>query len=234
VPFKEEFDCDVSGRNLVALRSQVIGPMIFACLDPEAPPFETWSGDLRQAFERTGITRWEPAYQYDYTVQTNWKTYVENGLDGYHIPFVHDVLRDAIDLGTGRNTFEPHSSYTLVDGSGMFPAPEGVSLQFRFGHLFRNIIPVLTPIDFSYLRIDPVGPETVRLRRRGFDGGVELPVPGEFRSAAFHATKQQDIAVVERVQRGLRARGLPSAVHGIPREERVTHFERLVQAAMSR
>src|SRR5262245_49705171 len=44
VPFREEFDCDLGGRDLVAVRSAVMGPMVFGCLDAEAPPFEVWIG----------------------------------------------------------------------------------------------------------------------------------------------------------------------------------------------
>jgi phenylpropionate dioxygenase-like ring-hydroxylating dioxygenase large terminal subunit len=232
VPFKEEFDCDLSGRNLHALRTAVVGPLVFACLDAQAPPFETWAGDLPAAFARFGVERWQLAFQFDYQVRTNWKTYVENGLDGYHIPFVHDFLADAIDVGTGANHFEAHGSYTLVDASASFTLPGAAPGQFRFGLAFPNLIPVFSPIDFNYLRIDPIDAETIRLRGRGFDGGGEMLVPREFRAAAFDTTNKQDIAVVERVQRGLRARGLPAAVHSDLRESRITHFKTLVARAL--
>ena len=227
VPFREEFDCDVSGRNLIAVRTATCGPLVFACLDAAAPAFEDWAGWLIRAFEPA---RWQLAFQFDYEVRTNWKTYVENGLDGYHIPFVHDVLRDAIDLGSGTHSFSEHGSHTVVDASALLPLPKA---QFRFGHVFPNLIPVFSPVDFNYLRIDPTGPETIRLRGRGFDSGIESPVPREFRAAAFDQTNKQDIAVVERVQRGLRARGLAAAVHCAPREARITHFERRVAAALT-
>jgi len=234
VPFREEFDCDVSDRNLVPVRSAAVGPMVFGCLDADAPPFEEWAGWLIHAFAREAAPpRWQLAFQFDYEVRTNGKTYVENGLDGYHIPFVHDVLRDAVDLGSGEHGFHEHGSYTLVDTSAMFAPPDGSRAKFRFGHVFPNLIPVFSPVDFNYLRIDPTGPETIRLRGRSFDGGPESPIPREFRAAAFDATNKQDIAVVERVQRGLRARGLGAAVHCAPREARITHFERRVAAALT-
>jgi choline monooxygenase len=232
VPFREEFDCDLSGRNLSPLRTAVLGPLVFACLDADAPPFAEWAGELPAAFARFGVERWQAAFAFDYEVRTNWKTYVENGLDGYHIPFVHDFLASAIDVGTGANFFEAHSSYTTVEASAELTPPGMERGQFRFGHVFPNLIPVFSPIDFTYLRIDPVDAEHIRLRGRAFDSGAELVVPREFRAAAFDATNKQDIAVVERVQRGLRARGLPAAVHSDLRESRITHFEKLVAGAL--
>jgi choline monooxygenase len=206
--------------------------MIFGCLDGNAPDFQKWSGELGAAFARASFPRWEQAFQFDYEVKANWKAYVENGLEGYHIPTVHDFLRDAIDLGSGTNHFEDHSSYTLVDASTMLAGDMPVR-QIRFGHLFPNLIPVLSPIDFSYLRIDPVGPETIRLRGRGFDAGPDTLIPREVRAMGFDMTNRQDIAVVERVQRGLRARGLPQAVHSGLHEARVTHFEKMIEYALS-
>ena len=189
----------------------MLGPLVFACLDAEAAPFEAWAGELTAAFARFGVERWQPAFAFDYEVRTNWKTYVENGLDGYHIPFVHDFLAGAIDVATGENFFEAHGSYTVVGASAALTPPGMERGQFRFGMIFPNLIPVFSPIDFTYLRIDPIDAETIRLRGRAFDGGGERSVPRDFRAAAFDATNKQDIAVVERVQRGLRARGLPAA-----------------------
>ena len=145
VPFREEFDCDLSGRDLLAVRTAVLGPLVFACLDPEAPPFETWAGELTAAFARFGVERWQPAFAFDYEVRTNWKTYVENGLDGYHIPFVHDFLAGAIDVATGANVFEAHGSYTNVAASEALTPPGMERGQFRFGMIFPNLIPVFSP-----------------------------------------------------------------------------------------
>lgn len=233
VPFREEL-CGEE-RDLIGIRTAVCGPMIFACVDEDAPSFETWAGELPQAFARTGIERWELAFEKDYEVRVNWKVYVENGLEGYHIPVVHDVLRDLLDLSVGENTMEAHGSYTMAAVSKLIAPPGEETPRLRFGHLFPNLIPVLSPADFTYLRIDPTGPESVRVHGRGFDGGIrpDVPlVPREFRAAAFDQTNRQDIAVVERVQRGVHARGLPVAVHAELREARVTHFEHMVTRAL--
>ncbi len=232
VPFRDEID---GAQGLFPVRTAIAGPMIFACVDEHAPSFDAWAGELPAAFAATGIDRWELAFEKDYEVRVNWKVYVENGLEGYHIPVVHDVLRDLVDLSSGENTMEAHGSYTMVAVSPMIAPPDQPAPRLRFGHLFPNLIPVLSPVDFTYLRIDPTGPETVRVHGRGFDGGIrpEIPmVPREFRAAAFDQTNKQDIAVVERVQRGVHARGLPVAVHAEMREARVTHFEHMVEAAL--
>ena len=242
VPSREEFAPGaLEGVGLVPVRVATLGPMVFACLDPEAPAFERWAGELLPAIERARGAEMELAFEFAYDVDVNWKVYVENGLEGYHVRFVHDVLNDLVETGTARHFFEPHGSYTHAfikpEYRGMMPSAAHLSPEehtyIRFGHLFPNLIPVLSPDDFSYLRIDPVGPERIRLVARSFDlGGDHVPYR-DFRRESFDRTNTQDIATVTRVQRGLHARGLPAGHHASFLEVRIGHFERLVSQALT-
>lgn len=246
VPFREEFGCREEGMNLVPIAVGTVGPMVFGCLDADAPSLAAWVGELAPSLSRARAGEMEPAFQIEYEVAVNWKVYVENGLDGYHIPFVHDFLSDfvGVDGGTAQNVFEEHASYTLApinpQFQAAFPLPPPSHLadeergRVRFGHVFPNLIPVLTPLDFAYLRIDPIAPDRIRLRARSFDLGGELAATRELRREAQDRTNKQDIAVVERVQRGLRARGLPAGVHSDVLEGRIGHFEQMVVRALGR
>ena len=40
----------------------------------------------------------DPSRSRDYTVEAHWALYVENYLEGLHIPFVHPGLMQALDL----------------------------------------------------------------------------------------------------------------------------------------
>ncbi|MCA9772351.1 MAG: hypothetical protein KC466_08075, partial [Myxococcales bacterium] len=116
------------------------------------------------------------------------------------------------------------------------PAPhltEAERCRIRFGLVFPNFIPVLNAGEFSYLRIDPAGPERMALRGRSFDLGGPVRDAREFRRDAFERTNRQDIGIVERLQRGLRARGLPAGVIATGMEGRVAHFERMVCRALA-
>jgi phenylpropionate dioxygenase-like ring-hydroxylating dioxygenase large terminal subunit len=247
VPYREEFGCRTAGLDLVPVRVGTVGPLVFACLDADAPPLDEWVGDLGPALARARGGEMEAAFQIDYEVPVNWKIYVENGLEGYHIGFVHDLLADLVMLRSDgerapQNFYERWSSYTLAPLNAQYrdllPPPSHLSPEererVRFGHVFPNLIPVLTPGDFSYLRIDPIAPDRIRLRGRSFDLGGPATALREFRREAFDRTNKQDIAVVERVMRGLRARGLPAGVHADMLEGRIAHFERQVVDALAR
>jgi phenylpropionate dioxygenase-like ring-hydroxylating dioxygenase large terminal subunit len=240
VPEREEFTCDLAGMNLVPVRVATLGPMVFGCLDPAAPPFGEWAGELSDAMTRARGAEMTLAFEFDYDVDVNWKVYVENGLEGYHVRFVHDVLNDLVETKTARHFFEEHGSYThaliRAEYRGLTPRAPHLSEEengfIRFGLLFPNLIPVLGPNELSYLRIDPVAPERIRLVARSFDLGGEAAEVRDFRRDSFDRTNRQDIAVVTRVQRGLRARGLPAGVHSSFLECRIGHFQQMVRRAL--
>jgi len=238
-PSREEFTCDFSTIGLLPIRLATCGPLIFGCLDAEAPPFEAWAGELPAAMARHGGDRLELAFEYTYEVDVNWKIYVENGLEGYHVAVVHDLLNDFVETKSAYQHFEEHSSYThafiKADYRQMIPELPHLSAEeqsyVRFGHVFPNLIPVLAPAEFSYLRIDPIGPERIRLVARSFDLGGDLAALRDFRREALDRTNQQDIGVVTRVQRGLHAHGFRGGVHSAFLECRIGHFERMVSRA---
>jgi hypothetical protein len=131
----------------------------------------------------------ELAFEFTYEIDVNWKIYVENGLEGYHVAVVHDVLNDFVETKSARQHFEEHSSYTHAfikpEYQAMIPELPHLSAEeqryVRFGHVFPNLIPVIAPAEFSYLRIDPIGPERIRLVARSFDLGGELAGLRDFR-----------------------------------------------------
>jgi phenylpropionate dioxygenase-like ring-hydroxylating dioxygenase large terminal subunit len=232
VPFREELaHCDLSQMNLVPVRVGTVGPLVFACLDPDAPELAEWVGELPDTIARAGAAAWKPAFELTYELAANWKVFVENANDGYHVQFVHDVLTDAIvlDPATTQTVLEPHSAYTWarINPSYIPPDADPAQMKVRFGCVFPNLIPVLGPNELTYIRVDPIAHDRLRLFARSYDPGDEESAPlRAFRQVAFERTTDQDIAVVLRTQRGLNALGLPAGVHCARREERIGHFER--------
>ena len=102
-----------------------------------------------------------------------------------------------------------------------------------FGCVFPNLIPALSPMDLTYLRMDPIGPNRMRLFLRCYDS-PEGAMVRDFRKPGSIRTTQQDIEVVERTMRGLYTEGLPAGVHASHLEARIGHFERTWAEAMLR
>jgi phenylpropionate dioxygenase-like ring-hydroxylating dioxygenase large terminal subunit len=234
VPYRDEFACDVSQMGLVPIRVGTVGQLVFACLDDSAPPLDEWVASLPVALAAAGTETWQLAFELKYELAANWKLFVENANDGYHIQFVHDVLTDLLVQDSGVTVLEPHSAYSYanVDPKYVPPDVDASLAKIRFGCIFPNLIPVLSPSDLTYIRVDPIAHDRLALFVRSYDSG-EFPQLTEFRKAAFQRTTDQDISVVLRTQRGLHAVGLPAGVHSSKLEERIGHFERMWARAMA-
>ena len=124
------------------------------------------------------------------------------------------------------NVLESHSAYSVANINPNYVPPDQdpALAKIRFGHIFPNFIPVISPSDLTYIRVDPVAHDKLRLFVRSYDSPAAADFR-EFRKLAFERTMDQDLAVVLRTMPGLHAEGLPAGVHATRLEERIGHFE---------
>ena len=83
--------------TLPQFRVETWGPLVFVNLDAECAPL---SETLEDIPARVGVQRLEgmrAAARKDWHVDCNWKVYVDNYLEGYHIPIVHPSLNRELD-----------------------------------------------------------------------------------------------------------------------------------------
>jgi hypothetical protein len=77
---------------------------------------------------------------------------------------------------SGETVLEAHSAYTmaLINPSYLPPDVDPAEAKIRFGCIFPNLIPVLSPSDLTYLRVDPIAHDRLRLfvRSYGLPAGV--------------------------------------------------------------
>src|SRR5271163_4205834 len=83
---------DRSTMGMVPLRVETWEQFIFVNFDAAAPALGEFMGQIPQqaaGFEFAGL---EFAERRDYVIDCNWKVYVDNYLEGYHIPIAHPGL----------------------------------------------------------------------------------------------------------------------------------------------
>ena len=101
--FDKARDFPTASDDLPALPISWFGPLPFVSLAP-AQPFAAWSRalDTHLGWVPWDLLRFSPARSRDYDLAANWMLYVDNYLEGLHIPFVHPALNRALDLGAYR------------------------------------------------------------------------------------------------------------------------------------
>jgi len=70
---------------------------VFVNLDPEARPLRESLGELPRQVEKFPFATMKLFERRTYDMKCNWKTYVDNYLEGYHLPSVHPGLNRELD-----------------------------------------------------------------------------------------------------------------------------------------
>jgi choline monooxygenase len=162
--------------GLVEIRVEVAwDKLVFGCLSRKAPSFREWVAPLAERYDAYGIGSFKRFHrELDQEYPINWKAFVENSNDDYHVRFVHRRLNerrrslDTIVRYEGRTTsgYKPHK-LDVDDPSG---GRKDLPREVLEGHYAEFIMPNLTPLPYPTLlilvRADPIAPDRTRLFSR--------------------------------------------------------------------
>lgn len=209
---------------------------LFTALQPAAP-FDAVLGDVSARLTGLPIEqfRHEPSRNRDFTVQAHWALYVENYLEGLHIPFLHPALNATLDPDGYRYELFRYGNLQLAlarDGEPAFdPLPAGSPeagqrVAAYYFWVFPNLMLNFYPWGLSVNLVLPQGPASTRVLFRSYVHDERLL--GHGAGGALDTVEMEDEAAVEAVQRGLRARLYRGGRYS-PRHERGVHqFHRLI------
>jgi choline monooxygenase len=194
--------------------------MGFASLAPAAP-FGAFMGDVRAACASMPLDRMrrDPSRDRDYEVAANWALYVENYLEGFHIPFVHAGLNAVVDYGSYRTELHRFANVQLAQAKDGAPAAQ-------YWWVFPNLMLNFYPWGLSVNLVEPLAIDRTRVKFRAFVRDASLLEAGA--GASLDRVEAEDEAIVEAVQRGVRSRLYGRGRYSPSRERGVHHFHRLL------
>ncbi|MBL8744881.1 MAG: Rieske 2Fe-2S domain-containing protein [Phycisphaerae bacterium] len=230
-----------SSDHLHKVSFGTFGKLIFASLDP-AFPLEDLLADLQARIGWLPLERFDfdPSRSRDYLVHANWALYCDNYLEGFHIPFVHASLNEAIDYGSYTTELFRWSNLQLglaKNAEEFFELPAG-SPDFgkRVGAyywwLFPNTMLNFYPWGCSVNVVQPLGVDRTRVSFRSYVWKPNLIDQGAGAVGGLDRVEREDEAVVEAVQRGVRSRFYDRGRYSPSREQGVHHFHRLLAEAL--
>jgi choline monooxygenase len=217
------------------------GPLVFANLDGRAVPLADMLGAIPARVRQFGCESMRYVMRKEYELACNWKVYVDNYLEGYHIPVVHPTLHKEIDYDSYR--VEPHR-YSSVQHAPLRPVPPAAAAQRRYdpsksdapeavyGWVFPNI---MLNIYLGQMQTNVVLPLSHDRTLVVFEWFAANPPaepaadPEWSRLVAFSDEIQdEDIEICETVQRNLRSRVYDRGRYSVKRENGVHHFHSLL------
>lgn len=199
-------------------------------------------GDIPEATRHSRISQMKLAARRDYVIECNWKVYIDNYAEGYHIPVVHPSLMRELDYERyrtilGRFHSRQDAPIRAGDGAGRRYQPAEEQSEALYFWVFPNLMLNVYPDNMSTNLIIPLGPERTLTV---FEWYFHEP-EGEKMKDLIDETvvlsdeiQQEDIAVCESTQRGLRSISYDRGRYSVKRENGVHQFHSLWLEAMAK
>jgi choline monooxygenase len=253
----EEFD--QASMRLPQFRASAWGPTVWVTLEAGTPPLEEWLADITPRLRNYGVENLRFAGGRRWTIECNWKMYVDNYMEGYHIPFIHPGLEKSLSpsvytyrLGTYSNEqygAEPHPRGPgsrvagILGGTQEFralkPPMPGLDESERGGYYFHWVFP-LTTINFTpdgilIFNVRPIGPERTESTFTWW-----LPEATSFREKLLqaaivnfgHLVNTEDYEICQAAQRGMRSSVYHRGRYAATQEICLHHFHSLLTERM--
>jgi choline monooxygenase len=235
---------DRSTMGMVPLRLETWEQFIFVNFNAQADPLAAFLGEIpRQArgFQFEGLRF---AERRDYVIDCNWKVYVDNYLEGYHIPIAHPGLMREIDYAQYRTEtfryysqqFAPIRAMKSGEADRLYAPGSGLQEALYFW-IFPNLMVNIYPDNVSTNLIVPISHDkTLTIFEWFFHEANSMESRERIRKAVEFSdqVQQEDIGLCENVQRGLRSSTYDRGRYSVRRENGVHHFHMLLGEFLER
>ena len=231
--------------GLMPIRVDRWGPFVFVNLWADAPALREVMGGIPAEVAAAGydVDRMRSVERREYLIECNWKVYVDNYLEGYHLPIAHPQLFKELDYDSYRvEEFRYYSKQhapirELKPGEELgrdrrylrLPGQEEDALYYW---LFPNTMFNIYQDNMSSNVILPMGADRTLTTFEWFfaEPGSGPGWESMQQTIAFSdEIQQEDIVICEQVQRGLRSRSYEAGRFSAKRENGVYHFQNLVR-----
>ena len=209
---------------------------IFVNLDPDAPSLmATWGDEFNRT---TGIDliQWKLIERAEYLINCNWKVYMDNYAEGYHVPISHPGLSREMNLDDYYvDTWRYHSTQRVVIKHGgnttkrRYADQAGNSL-IRYHAIFPNFMVDDYPDNLSINILKPISVDKSLLVFEWYfpkNADAEM-IDGMIKFA--DEVQYEDIEICEYVQKNLTSRAYNRGRFSARHENGVHHFQQLVAA----
>jgi choline monooxygenase len=229
---------------LPSVRTEMWGGFVFINFDPDAEPLMTSLADLPERFKAYRMDEMVVTRKWVNKINCNWKVWVENSREGYHVPIAHRGSLNRFYPGSKVEPFTARGKpgvYEINSGNNenglyiprnpVFPMIEGLSDEDRekthFMVFYPHLLLNLPPDRITFHQYFPEGPEWTTLitwccfpkstiAREDF----ERAVPDYYAPMDLFIAEDKEICEVQ--QRGLRGR-LAAPGRYSPKHERTVY-----------
>jgi phenylpropionate dioxygenase-like ring-hydroxylating dioxygenase large terminal subunit len=206
--------------------------LVFASVREPAMTLEQLMHGIRERIRPIDLPSMRFHARIVYDIACNWKVYVDNYLEGYHLPYVHPGLNRLLDYRTYATVTAEWYSYqhSPLDGANGPYRTGQAQYYLVYPNITLNVLP-------GRLQTNLVLPVSQRQCRVIFDyfyadtgsAGARREIEEDMKFA--DEVQREDIDMCERVQIGLESGAYHAGRLSPKRESGVHHFHELVRGS---
>jgi choline monooxygenase len=236
---------DRTTMGMVPLRLETWEQLIFVNFDQNVEPLSTYLGEIPKQARGLQFAGLQLVERRDYVMDCNWKVYVDNYLEGYHIPIAHPGLMREIDYANYSTEtyryysqqFAPIRVMKPEDAGERFYPPGNGLQQALYFWIFPNLMLNIYPDNLSSNLVVPLSHDkTLTIFEWFFHGANSEKVRERIKRAVAFSdeVQQEDIDLCRNVQRGLNSATYDRGRYSVKRENGVHHFHMLLSEFLSK
>jgi choline monooxygenase len=222
---------DKKDYGLIPVRHAVWEGQVLVSLG-EAPAIATTFAGIRERVAPLELPTLTFARRVDYDMGCNWKVYVDNFLEGYHVPHVHPELMKLYDFQSYKT--EVHPTYSLQHSplsgqESIYSNGRGEALYYQ---IFPNFMLNILPNRLQTNVVVPVAADRCRVIFRYYYDEVDSAAARKKIDEDLSYSdkvQQEDIEICQRVQQGLQSRAYDRGRFSVEFEGAVYHFQKLLK-----
>lgn len=224
---------DRAAMGLEPIEVGVWEQLIFVRIDGSSSniSLESFLSDVQSRLTTADVKSMKHQVRRDYIIECNWKVYVDNYLEGYHIPIVHPGLMRELDYTRYRTITSRYSSLQDApiksgDDPGRRYNRSETQSEALYFWIFPNLMLNVYPDNLSTNLIVPFSAErTLTVFEWYFRESDKEKEEETLRLS--DEIQQEDIRVCEDVQRGLNSVSYERGRYSVKRENGLHHFHSL-------
>jgi choline monooxygenase len=239
VPHWDRVDLfDKKDYGLTPINLETWQGLLFVNLSPAPRPLEDTVAGIAERIAPLDMTNLSFSRRVIYPVKCNWKAYVDNYLEGYHVPIVHPELNKVLDYAQYRTETMAHyslqySPFKADADASMYGDAQQAFYYFVFPNMMLNIVGQRLQMNL----VVPTGAQTCDvifdyLYADTSSEAAQAQIEADF--AYSEVVQREDEEICEQVQRGLSSRSYTVGRYSVQREEGVHHFHDLLRGAYRR
>ncbi|WP_421774801.1 aromatic ring-hydroxylating oxygenase subunit alpha [Gracilimonas sp.] len=206
--------------------------LIFARINNNTPELSSLLSGIEERISPINLGDLQFHSEHVYDLECNWKVYVDNFLEGYHIPIVHPELANLLDYReyvTETQTWHSLQHSPFKAQESMYSQNGGEAYYyFIFPNMMLNILPGRLQVN----TVVPVSPTKCKVIFSYFYDDVEAKQASGLIDddiAYSHDIQLEDVEICEAVQRGLQSSAYDQGRFSVKREKGVYHFQSLLK-----